>query len=52
MEKTKLFTFTGNINVYVDNPKKSTEKLPEQDTSPIYRKSIVFLFSSKKISEV
>lgn len=48
MEKTKPFIFTGNMTVYVDNPKKSTEKLPEQDTRPIYKKSIVFLFSSKK----
>ena len=43
MEKIKLSIFTGNMIVYVENPKDSTKKLLEQDIKPIYKKPIVFL---------
>lgn len=52
MEKIKLSILTGNMIVYVDNPKESTEKLLEQDTKPTYKKAIVFPHSSKKIAKV
>lgn len=47
----KLSIFTGNMNVYVEKSKESTEKLLEHDPRPIYKKFIVFLYNSRKIAK-